>query len=509
MMIMCKSKLKLVIIIFLCMIECGAIFLMCKSFSHGMPLTDELYNDNFKNVAIMIGDGTGNYTKNLSETFPTDMVFNAELSNCVDIHGQQILNSLVYYNGKIIVTSNRTSFCYVYFDEDHTVYNKILNDFRNNTGATIIPETEYDPYPIYYYTGNIGNNNIIYGDFCWKMVITTETGGIKLLYNGKPTIDSEGNKICNNTGSASRIDTQSTFGVAHNSLAYAGYMYNTVYEYKNVVLPDASILYGNSYTYENGIYTLTNTTTVSDWENNYKNLNNYHYTCLNSSGVCTNIHYIYFANSAMAYYITLSNNKSIATAINEMLFNDDVNVYDSKVKSHIDDWYESSIYAKTDDYGYLYSDYLENAIFCNSRSVLNYGGWNPNGGDVTTSIYFNYDTLTCENRTDQFTLSKDYGGTEGYGNNALKYPVGLLSYKEALLAGGTGYLKSNQVYWLLTPHSFSYDFVRDYFVDAEGVISSYRIYGEVGIRPVVSLKHTIKLRTDGDGTANNPYIAEL
>ena len=41
-------------------------------------------------------------------------------------------------------------------------------------------------YPVYYYRGNVNNNNVIFNNLCWKAIRTTETGGVKLLYNGHP-----------------------------------------------------------------------------------------------------------------------------------------------------------------------------------------------------------------------------------------------------------------------------------------------------------------------------------
>ena len=45
--------------------------------------------------------------------------------------------------------------------------------------------------PVYYYKGNVQNNNVLFGGFCWKIVRTTETGGVKIVYNGKPFSNSE------------------------------------------------------------------------------------------------------------------------------------------------------------------------------------------------------------------------------------------------------------------------------------------------------------------------------
>ena len=78
--------------------------------------------------------------------------------------------------------------------------------------------------PVYYYRGDADkvNNNIIFNNMCWKIIRTTETGGIKLIYNGIP---SNGN--CENkTGKTTRIGS-SKFNDNNNDNAYVGYMYGT------------------------------------------------------------------------------------------------------------------------------------------------------------------------------------------------------------------------------------------------------------------------------------------
>ena len=44
--------------------------------------------------------------------------------------------------------------------------------------------TRNDDYPVYYYHGAVEDNNVLFGDICWKIVRTTSTGGVKLIYNG-------------------------------------------------------------------------------------------------------------------------------------------------------------------------------------------------------------------------------------------------------------------------------------------------------------------------------------
>jgi len=86
-------------------------------------------------------------------------------------------------------------------------------------GIYVKNDTTDESYPIYYWRGSV-ENNLIFADHCWKMVRTTNTGGLKILYNGIPV-----NGVCDNTGEASVI-ARSKFNNSTSSLAYGGYMYN-------------------------------------------------------------------------------------------------------------------------------------------------------------------------------------------------------------------------------------------------------------------------------------------
>lgn len=74
--------------------------------------------------------------------------------------------------------------------------------------------TQSTQYPIYYYRGEMQNNNLVFANFCWKIVRTTETGGIKIIYNGKAT-----NNICQNSGSSSIVSNSVLF----NNSQYVAY----------------------------------------------------------------------------------------------------------------------------------------------------------------------------------------------------------------------------------------------------------------------------------------------
>lgn len=51
----------------------------------------------------------------------------------------------------------------------------------NGNGVNKYTENGQD---VYYFRGQIANNNVIWAGKCWKIVRTTATGGTKMIYNG-------------------------------------------------------------------------------------------------------------------------------------------------------------------------------------------------------------------------------------------------------------------------------------------------------------------------------------
>ncbi len=463
-----------------------------------------------------------------------------------------------------------------------------INGTNNGNGLFVYPGTENDEYPIYFYRGNINNNNMIFAEKCWKIVRTTETGGTKLIYNGVPDVEGH----CTAEGDATEIG-KSAYNTNYNSPSYVGYNYGKVYpreyltysssknistfandtfyigdgiiqdgntytlnnpvavaksNWKNVysnyvmsgntryyVCLDGSsscadptyitgtsateyyyytsasshpdYLYGQSYTYENGVYTLINTKTITEWPLEYNTLNNNHYTCLNSTGSCESIKFIWYTANYYARYITLTNNKPLSEAISEMLVTS-TDENRSTIQGVINTWYENNL---KDDYAV----YLEDTEWCNDRSVsdANLGGWKENG-DTTTYMYFdvrrriqnkntsNPPKLTCENTNDRLSVV----------NGKLLYPIALLTADEVAIAGGVWstsnnnyYLKTGSWYWLLSPSSMNINYAYEMYVAAAGSMLSIDVnLTSGGVRPSISLKHGIEI-DGGTGEANNPY----
>ena len=167
----------------------------------------------------------------------------------------------------------------------------VASSETNGDGVNTFSGTENDQYPVYYYRGNVTNNNVKFANFCWKMVRTTDTGGVKLIYNGVPS-DSG---ACNNTGTSSQIGT-SAFNLNYNSPAYVGYMYGTVYTLtsKDLSSQTDTYVYGNDVIWDGTNYSLNeNTMTSSSWSTDKATLaTKYHYTCFNDTGICDKVYYI-------------------------------------------------------------------------------------------------------------------------------------------------------------------------------------------------------------------------
>ena len=109
---------------------------------------------------------------------------------------------------------------------------KQISSDTNGKGIYKQASSKDTTFPILYYRGAVDNNNLLFANFCWKIVRTTETGGIKLIYNGAPS-----NSTCNNAGENSQIGTKS-FNTNYNSPAYVGYMYGVLYNHVILTMTD-------------------------------------------------------------------------------------------------------------------------------------------------------------------------------------------------------------------------------------------------------------------------------
>lgn len=73
--------------------------------------------------------------------------------------------------------------------------NTIKSKIKTNTTESSFETNN----PIYYYRGDVKDNNVIFANMCFKIVRTTNSGGIKLIYNGLPNDNNTCNKIGEDT----------------------------------------------------------------------------------------------------------------------------------------------------------------------------------------------------------------------------------------------------------------------------------------------------------------------
>ena len=295
-------------------------------------------------------------------------------------------------------------------------FSQISSD-TNGKGLYILHGTENEANPIMYYRGAVENNNVKFANFCWKIVRTTETGGVKLIYNGKP--DASGQ--CTNTTGSSTVLQDSVFNANSNDNAHVGYMYGTA---------------GSS-----------------TYEETHKNTN------------------------------------------------------DSTIKTVIDSWYEENMTE--------YTDKLEDTVWCNDRSVVQYSSYTGTGVGKENTMYGARNrlmvnktpSLACVNENDRFTVSEENG------NGALTYPVALLTADEIVYAGAvyiqrnsSYYLYNNASWWTMSPNHFPGSHAHVFYVNSTGSLDFGYVYNIDGVRPSISLKKEIKVEAGGDGTAENPYV---
>lgn len=99
-------------------------------------------------------------------------------------------------------------------------------NFNTSNGTGVYESTSTNSgNKVYYYRGATANNDVIFADKCWKILRTSENGGIKLVYNGN-SIGGTCTEFSSSLGILSdeeviQIDSSQNF----NNNAYAGYMY--------------------------------------------------------------------------------------------------------------------------------------------------------------------------------------------------------------------------------------------------------------------------------------------
>ena len=401
-------------------------------------------------------------------------------------------------------------------------------------GLYMLQDTKDDENPMYFYRGNVEDNNVILNDMCWLIVRTTETGGTKLLYNGTPTdgqclgdpdwtVDKTINAMSQMySGSLSEWPKTnigaSQFNATYNSPSDMYYMYGERYESEYKRFSNDTV-FGNDVTYANGTYTLQDT--VTGGQSAY---NGHHYTCLTTGTTCSEVYYEnyrYSATDTNGYFLTFTDGDTLETALAKMA----ENKHDSIAKTTLENWYAEQMTGVT--------DLLEGTVWYGDKTYAT-GALATKDADFGSNFDargYSYTTTTVDvfyhgaSREDDSVLTNptmngvsfDYTDSDSIytvANGTLKYPVGLLTSSEMIMAGngdpaaakGT-YIDDNFIWWGASPFDFEYGYaVAGAFVGYVGAASGGNAGFAFGLRPVVSLKSTLGA-FDGDGSRENPFTA--
>ena len=399
-------------------------------------------------------------------------------------------------------------------------------------GLYMLQSTKNDAKPMYFFRGNVTDNNVILHDMCWLIVRTTETGGTKLLYNGTPT-DGQ----CLGDPDWTVQDTMNAFGsdgltawpttnigvsqfnANYNSPSDMYYMYGERYESEYKSFSDDTV-FGNDVSYANGTYTLQDT--VTGGSNAY---NGHHYTCLTTDTTCSEVYYENYRSSASStygYFFTFTGGDTLETALAKMA----ENKHDSIAKTTLENWYAENMTGVT--------DYLEDTVWHGDKTYAT-GALATKDADFGSNFDkrgTSYTTTTVDaffhgaSREKDSSLSGptsmmnavnfDYADPDSIytvANGRAKYPVGLLTSSEMIMAGngypafakGT-YIDDNFVWWGVSPLSFDDDGAYAGAFYGYGGGAGDVAVAAFGLRPVVSLKSTLGA-SDGDGSRENPFTA--
>ncbi|MBE6153962.1 MAG: hypothetical protein E7163_00080 [Firmicutes bacterium] len=191
----------------------------------------------------------------------------------------------------------------------------------------------------------------------------------------------------------------------------------------------------------------------------------------------------------------------------------------STILKNLESWYSGE-----DNELKKYEEHLDRESgFCGDRSITS------GTGIGTSSTYYGAHTRLVTNKApsykcpyvDESGIQQDLYTVENNtnkGNQALTYPVGLITADEVSFAGGvyninntSYYLYTGKEYWTMTPSRFNYSYYPRLFHlyendDYNGALNAgYTVDMAMGIRPVINL-NTVKLTMTGSGTIIDPYV---
>ena len=336
-------------------------------------------------------------------------------------------------------------------------------------------------YPIYYYRGVLENSTAGYGSngsavtypnyvrlgsnstssTCWRIVRTTGSGGVKMIYNGTWT-----GSTCANSTTKAQLSSTSAFNGTSSTYQQAvrvGYMYNSTYASNSTTSRQAGVLFGTNSSYSGNSASSDIKTAIDNW-----------------------------------YTSTLKTN------------------YGSKLEPSAGYCGDRTIYNTSN---VLQAETTTLAQYSTSTTQYNFGARTRNyttaqNPTLTCATYNNGTLSVNRDIVDLYTTSDASNG-----NKMLSNPIALLTADEAAFAGsgntngGTQYnaksfLRSGSAFWLLSP-----DFrnsggdTRVFYLGSSGYLNVSSVFDALGVRPAISLNPGAEIAS-GSGTATDPWVVK-
>ena len=497
---------------------CATLYLVesyySASFAYVIPLNSSSNYSKFGSLQFNVNNSS---PADVGYMYNTRYTYNSkEMTSIETILSSGTLATTYWYANNVVWGSPTAN----NYNLDNPYQVSSTSDYPNLVGEyTFRNATQTYTNTSVYYIAAVNGSNMYYIQFSNTGNHTLADFNYTYTYGDSYRDNGDGTYTIDNATTINRSDWYTNYSNVNNKyvcknatndtcsvLRYTTSVSNTSMTYINVI--SNNYKYANGFTWDGSKYVLDDDTSVTFWNindsTNKNSLNNAHYTCWNEAGECTTISYIYSKgtvsyigglNGTKLYYINIKNGKSVEDAVNEMLYDDNVNTTNSTIKSGVDAWYKH--YLLED-----YDDYIEDTIFCNDRTQLNAdeNGWNPNGGIVSTAMIFKEDNVTrdlsCTNTTDRFSTTNP--------SAALTYKVGLMSSPEINISN---IRKPSDWYWLASPTVFGSTNALGRGVSRYGDLGRNFVEDSLGVRPAVSLVSGLEY-SSGDGSMANPYIID-
>ncbi len=158
---------------------------------HELPKVKVKEENNVKQFALMLEQEDGKYKESTGELPTRGYIFNAEKSGCTDLNGK-IIDKAIEYNYEnytVTLNTNKTSYCYLYYDIEPIVSYLVSKDLNNNLSKELTGG-------LYRYQGTyeqVNNNYICFGtydkDIClanpdkymYRIIGISNDGSLKLI----------------------------------------------------------------------------------------------------------------------------------------------------------------------------------------------------------------------------------------------------------------------------------------------------------------------------------------